>query len=64
MDKVKILVVDDESRMRKLVRDFLTRQNYEAYLTQEPVQQMEQTDQIMENELRQAADLLENLLEF
>ena len=24
MDKVKILVVDDESRMRKLVRDFLT----------------------------------------
>ena len=26
MDKVKILVVDDESRMRKLVRDFLTRQ--------------------------------------
>lgn len=30
MDKVKILVVDDESRMRKLVRDFLTRQNYEV----------------------------------
>ena len=25
MDKVKILVVDDESRMRKLVRDFLGR---------------------------------------
>ena len=23
MDKIKILVVDDESRMRKLVRDFL-----------------------------------------
>ena len=23
MDKLKILVVDDESRMRKLVRDFL-----------------------------------------
>lgn len=30
MDKVKILVVDDESRMRKLVRDFLIRSNYEA----------------------------------
>ena len=30
MDKVKILGVDDESRMRKLVRDFLTRQNYEV----------------------------------
>ena len=25
MDKLKILVVDDESRMRKLVKDFLTR---------------------------------------
>ena len=30
MDKLKILVVDDESRMRKLVRDFLTRKNYEV----------------------------------
>ncbi len=28
MDKIKILVVDDESRMRKLVRDFLTKENY------------------------------------
>ncbi len=28
MDKLKILVVDDESRMRKLVNDFLTRKNY------------------------------------
>ena len=42
----------------------MTWQNYEAYLTQENVQQMEQSDQTMENELRQAADLLENLLEF
>lgn len=30
MDRTKILVVDDESRMRKLVRDFLVRQNYEV----------------------------------
>ena len=30
MDRIKILVVDDESRMRKLVRDFLVRQNYEV----------------------------------
>ena len=30
MSNVKILVVDDESRMRKLVRDFLVRQNYEV----------------------------------
>ena len=30
MDKLKILVVDDESRMRKLVRDFLTRSNFEV----------------------------------
>ena len=28
MDDVKILVVDDEQRMRKLVRDFLVRQDY------------------------------------
>ena len=28
MDKLKILVVDDESRMRKLVRDFLEREGY------------------------------------
>lgn len=28
MDRLKILVVDDESRMRKLVKDFLTRKNY------------------------------------
>ncbi len=30
MDKQKILVVDDESRMRKLVRDFLVRQDYDV----------------------------------
>ena len=30
MEKIKILVVDDEMRMRKLVRDFLVRQNYEV----------------------------------
>ena len=30
MDKLKILVVDDESRMRKLVRDFLVKNNYEV----------------------------------
>lgn len=28
MEKVKILVVDDEGRMRKLVKDFLTREGY------------------------------------
>ena len=30
MDKLKILVVDDESRMRKLVRDFLVKSNYDV----------------------------------
>lgn len=30
MDKIKILVVDDESRMRKLVRDFLVKSGYEV----------------------------------
>ena len=28
MENIKILVVDDESRMRKLVKDFLTREGY------------------------------------
>ena len=30
MKNCKILVIDDESRMRKLVRDFLTKKNYEV----------------------------------
>lgn len=30
MGKLKILVVDDESRMRKLVKDFLVKQNFEV----------------------------------
>ena len=30
MEKLKILVVDDESRMRKLVRDFLVRQDFDV----------------------------------
>ena len=28
MDRIKVLVVDDESRMRKLVRDFLEREGF------------------------------------
>ncbi|MFV0343497.1 MAG: response regulator transcription factor [Anaerocolumna sp.] len=31
MDKLKVLVVDDESRMRKLVKDFLMKKNFEVY---------------------------------
>lgn len=31
MDKLKVLMVDDESRMRKLVKDFLSKKNYEVY---------------------------------
>ena len=30
MDKLKILVVDDETRMRKLVKDFLVKSNYDV----------------------------------
>ncbi len=30
MDKLKILVVDDESRMRKLVRDFLVKKDFDV----------------------------------
>jgi DNA-binding response OmpR family regulator len=30
MEKLKVLIVDDESRMRKLVRDFLVKQDFEV----------------------------------
>ena len=30
MERIKILVVDDESRMRKLVKDFLVKNNYDV----------------------------------
>ena len=56
--------IKEVAQMLGHFRAAMTRQNYEAYLTQEVVQQMGQSDQIMENELRQATGLLENLLEF
>ena len=31
MNELKILVVDDESRMRKLVSDFLVKKDYEVF---------------------------------
>lgn len=31
MEKIKILVVDDESRMRKLVKDFLVRKDFQVF---------------------------------
>ncbi len=31
MDKLRVLVVDDESRMRKLVKDFLSKKNFEVF---------------------------------
>ena len=45
-------------------RAAMTRQNYEAYLTQEVGQQMGQSDQTTENELRQAADQIERILKY
>ena len=30
MEKLKVMVVDDERRMRKLVRDFLVRQDFDV----------------------------------
>ena len=30
MDKIRILIADDESRMRKLVNDFLSKEGYEV----------------------------------
>ncbi len=41
MSKVKILVVDDESRMRKLVRDFLGREGYTIIEAENGAQAME-----------------------
>lgn len=38
MDKLKVLVVDDESRMRKLVKDFLLKSNYEVIEAEDGVQ--------------------------
>ena len=37
MEKMKILVVDDESRMRKLVRDFLEREGFQVFEAGDPI---------------------------
>lgn len=41
MEKIKILVVDDESRMRKLVRDFLSREGYTVLEAADGVEAMD-----------------------
>ena len=41
MDTVKILIVDDESRMRKLVRDFLERAGYRVVEAENGLEAME-----------------------
>lgn len=41
MDKIKILIVDDESRMRKLVRDFLEREGYAVLEAQDGMEAMD-----------------------
>jgi DNA-binding response OmpR family regulator len=41
MDKLKILVVDDESRMRKLVKDFLVKSNYEVLEAEDGAQALD-----------------------
>ena len=41
MEKIKILVVDDESRMRKLVRDFLEREGFEVLEAVDGVEAMD-----------------------
>ncbi len=38
MERLKILVVDDESRMRKLVKDFLVKSSYEVIEAEDGVQ--------------------------
>lgn len=41
MDKRKILVVDDESRMRKLVKDFLIKNNYDVLEAEDGAQALD-----------------------
>lgn len=41
MEKKKILVVDDESRMRKLVKDFLVRSNFEVVEAEDGAQALD-----------------------
>ena len=41
MEKIKILVVDDESRMRKLIRDFLEREGYQILEAADGVEAMD-----------------------
>ena len=41
MNKIKILVVDDESRMRKLVKDFLEREGFEVLEAGDGMEAME-----------------------
>nr|WP_296063909.1 response regulator transcription factor [uncultured Mediterraneibacter sp.] len=41
MDRAKILVVDDESRMRKLVRDFLVREGYSVLEAEDGMEAMD-----------------------
>lgn len=42
MEKIKILIVDDESRMRKLIRDFLEREGYQIVEASDGVEAMDQ----------------------
>ncbi len=41
MEKTKILIVDDESRMRKLIRDFLEREGYQILEAADGVEAMD-----------------------
>ena len=52
MENIKVLVVDDESRMRKLVKDFLTREGYAVLEAGDGMEASERKNSVAPRSLR------------